>query len=297
MTVECRFLDLASPYERTVTGWVDALDPPPRLRLSARLSDGLADLEVSLVAEPSPSYQLSEATATARSETTRTAGGSILEAFREVGRLRIAAGFRRQVAEILGEHPLAGHLLDAAIEAARLSRQVTRIDVAGKARPSPAEFHQLDLEAWPELVDLCFTYRNETRALFAERAVRTPATLDMYSPPPGRSLVFHRYKRSHVTRAGSTLALYQSMFDQVHGFELWYDVDTRSHEIVRARVLTPRLPYMGICDEPQQRARDMVGVKLDADWAGTVRPRLGGRRGCFQLTDLTSDLCRLLTWS
>ena len=211
--------------------------------------------------------------------------------------VRVAAGFRRQVAEILGEHPLAGHLLDAAIEAARLSRQVTRIDVAVEGRPSPARFHELDLEAWPELVDLCFTYRNETRALFAERAVRTPATLDMYSPPPGRPLVFHRYKRSHVTRAGSTLALYQSMFDQVHGFELWYDVDTRSHEIVRARVLTPRLPYMGICDEPQQRARDMVGVKLDADWAGTVRPRLGGRRGCFQLTDLTSDLCRLLTWS
>ena len=54
MTVECQFLERASPYERTVTGWVDALDPPPRLRLSARLSDGVVDLEVSLVAEPSP---------------------------------------------------------------------------------------------------------------------------------------------------------------------------------------------------------------------------------------------------
>ena len=297
MTVDCRFLAQASPYERTVTGWVDALDPPPLLRLSARLTDAIADLEVSLVAEPSPSYRLSEATAIARSETTRAAAGPILEAFRAIGRLRVASGFRRQVAEILGPHPLAGHLLDAAIEAARLSRQVTRIDVSGVTRPSPAEFHQLDLEAWPELVDLCFTYRTETRELFAERAVRTPATVEMYSPPPGRPLVFHRYKRSHVARAGSTLALYQSMFDQVHGFELWYDVDIRSHEIVAARVLTPRLPYMGICDEPQQRARDMVGVKLDADWAGSVRGLLGGRRGCFQLTDLTSDLCRLLTWS
>ena len=297
MTVECRFLERANPYERIVTGWVDALDPPPRLRLSARLSDGLVDLEVSLAAEPSPSYQLSEATATARSEATRAAAGSLLEAFRDVGRLRVAAGFRRQVAAILGEHPLAGHLLDVAIEAARLSRQVTRIHVPGETRPSPADFHQLDLEAWPELVDLCFTYRKETSALFAERAVRTPATAEMYSPPPGRPLVFHRYKRSHVARAGTTLALYQSMFDQVHGFELWYDVDTRSHEIVAARVLTPRLPYMGICDEPQQRAREMVGVTLDADWAGSVRGRLGGRRGCFQLTDLTGDLCRLLTWS
>jgi hypothetical protein len=298
VTIDCRFLGGGSgPYERIVSGWVDALDPAPRLRLSARLSDGLVDLEVSLVAELSPSYQLSEATAVARSESTRAACGSLLEAFRGVGRLRVAAGFRRQVAEILGEHPLAGHLLDAAIEAARLSRQVTRIDVAGETRPSPAEFHRLDLEAWPELIDLCFTYRMETRALFAERAVRTPATVDMYSPAPGRALVFHRYKRSHVARAGPTLVLYQSMFDQVHGFELWYDVNTESHEVTASRVLTPRLPYMGICDEPQQRARDMVGVKLDADWAGNVRARLGGRRGCFQLTDLTSDLCRLLTWS
>ena len=67
----------------------------------------------------------------------------------------------------------------------------------------------------------------------------------MYAAPPGRKLVFHRYKRSHVTRAGGTLSLYQSMFDQVHGFELWYDVDEQSHEILAARALTPRLPYMG----------------------------------------------------
>lgn len=295
MTIECRFLDRASSYERTVTGWVDTLEGS-RLQLNAQLSDGLIDLEVSLVAEPSPSYQLSAATAIARSESTKQRCGPLLEAFRGIGSLRIAAGFRRQVAGLLGEHPFASHLLDAAIEAARLSRQVTRVDLPGSPRLGPAEFHRLDLEAWPELLDLCFTYRAETEALFAERPVRTPATVDMYAAPPGRRLVFHRYKRSHVARAGGTLSLYQSMFDQVHGFELWYDVDEQSHEILAARVLTPRLPYMGICEEPQQRVRDMIGVKLGADWAGGVRTRLGGRRGCFQLTDLTSDLLRLLTW-
>ena len=295
MTIECRLLDPAGAYERTVSGWVDVLENS-LLQLNTRLTDRLVDLEVSLVAEPSPSYQLSGATATARAESTRLSLGTLLEAFPGIGRLRMASGFRRQVAATLGEHPLASHVLDAAIEAARLSRQVTRVEVPGPGQPAPAQFHQLDLEAWPELLDLCFTYRAETRALFNERSVRAPATLDMYSAPPGRKLVFHRYKRSHVARAGRTLALYQSMFDQVHGFELWYDVDTSTHEILRARVLTPRLPYMGICDEPQQRAGDMVGVTLGSDWTETVRPRLGGRRGCFQLTDLTSDLCRLLTF-
>jgi hypothetical protein len=294
VTVECRFLDGAGPYERTVTGWVDAVDPPPRLRLSARLTDPRADLEVSLVAEPSPSYQLSEATAAARSEATRALAAPLLQRFRDVGRLRVASGFRRQVAEILGEHPLAGHLTDAAIEAARLSRQVTRIHVPGGARPTPAEFHQLDLEAWPELVDLCFTYRRESAALFTERSVRTPAIAAMYAGPPGQKLAFHRYKRSRLERAGNALALYQSMFDQVHGFELWYDVDGASQRVVDARLLTPRLPYMGICEEPQRRVREMVGVRLDAGWPAAVRARLGGRQGCFQLTDLTSDLFRLL---
>ena len=84
------------------------------------------------------------------------------------------------------------------------------------------------------------------------------------------------------------------MFDQVHGFELWYDVEGRSQTVVDARLLTPRLPYMGICEEPQRRVRAMVGVTLDAGWPAVVRSRLGGRQGCFQLTDLTSDLFRLL---
>jgi len=293
MTIECRYLERGSPYERTMTGWVDACEDS-QLRFSAHLRDRSIDLEVSLVAEPAPSYQVSVATATTRSEPTRTQCRTLLDAFRGIGGLRIAAGFRRQVAGVLGDHPFATHFLDAAIEAARLSRQVTQIDVSGSPRREPADFHRLDLEAWPELLDLCFTYRAETRALFTERTVRTPAIIDMYASPRGQKLVFHRYKRAHVARAGSTLSLYQSMFDQVHGFELWYDVDELSHEIRGARLLTPRLPYMGICEEPQLRIRDMIGVKLGADWAGVVRARLGGRQGCFQLTDLTSDLFRLL---
>jgi hypothetical protein len=38
----------------------------------------------------------------------------------------------------------------------------------------------------------------------------------------------------------------------------------------------------------------MIGATLDERWADTVRSRLGGPEGCFQLTDLTSDLFHLL---
>lgn len=294
MAIQSRFLDGSRSYERVVTGWVDAPREGRLLQHSARLRDERVDLEVSLVAEPSPSYAVSRATATARSEATGAECGALLEKFGGIQGHRIVGGFRRQVAALLGEHPAAHYVVDAAIEAARLSRQVTRIALPPSPL-GPADFHRLDMEVWPELLDLCFTYRADTRALFAERSVETPATTDMYAAPPGRKLVFHRYKRSHVARTGDSLSLYQSMFDQVHGFELWYTVDERSREVVEARLLTPRLPYMGICDEPQRRVREMVGVRLGPDWADVVRARLGGRPGCFQLTDLTSDLFRLLT--
>jgi hypothetical protein len=284
---------LTPVYERTVTAWVDRLEAG-RLELNARLADGEVDLEVGLVAEPSPSYRLSQAWATARSPETRERCGPILEAFRGVGALRIVPGFRREVAGLLGDRPGAEALVDAAIEAARLSRQVTQTDIPVAGRLGPPEFHRLDLAAWPELVDLCFTYRRESSALFADRSVRTPAIAAMYAGEPGQELVFHRYKRSRLERTGHALSLYQSMFDQVHGFELWYDVDEASRTVVDARLLTPRLPYMGICDEPQRRVRAMVGLTLDADWPRAVRSRLGGREGCFQLTDLTIDLFRLL---
>ena len=293
MPIECRFLGSADAYERTVTAWVDRGEGG-LLELHARLSDREVDLEVSLVAEPAPSYQLSRAWATPLSDATRRICGPLLEAFRGAGSLRIVAGFRREVAGLLEDQPGRDHVLDATLEAARLSRQVTHTALPVSPRLGPAEFHQLDLEAWPELVDLCFTYRRESAALFAERPVRTPAIAAMYAGQPGEKLVFHRYKRSRLERAGSTLSLYQSMFDQVHGFELWYDVDGPSQTVSDARLLTPRLPYMGICEEPQRRVREMVGVTLDAGWPAVVRARLGGRQGCFQLTDLTSDLFRLL---
>ena len=276
-----------------MSAWVDRGEGA-LLELSARLADAQVDLEVCLVAEPPPSYQLHRATATARSEATREGCGALLEAFGGVGALRIVGGFRREVASRLGEHPLADRLLDAAIEAARLSRQVTKTEVPAAAGLTPEGFHRLDLEAWPELVDLCFTYRRESSGLFAERPVRTPAIAAMYTGSPGQKLVFHRYKRARLERRASMITLYQSMFDQVHGFELWYDVEEGSRTIVDARLLTPRLPYMGICDEPQRRVQAMVGVTLDAGWPAVVRSRLGGREGCFQLTDLTGDLFRLL---
>jgi hypothetical protein len=83
------------------------------------------------------------------------------------------------------------------------------------------------------------------------------------------------------------------MHDDVHGFELSYEVDLASGRIVAAESTTSRLPYTGICSEPQARIRALVGETLDAELARRMRHALGGSAGCAQLHDLTADLLKL----
>jgi hypothetical protein len=84
------------------------------------------------------------------------------------------------------------------------------------------------------------------------------------------------------------------MHDDVHGFEIRYEIDAASGRILSARSLTPRLPYMGICSEAQRRIDALVGESLDDGLRKRIQGHLGGATGCAQLYDLTSDLLKLL---
>jgi hypothetical protein len=84
------------------------------------------------------------------------------------------------------------------------------------------------------------------------------------------------------------------MHDNVHGFELTYDVDVATSRIVRADSVTSRLPYAGICSEPQRRISALLGETLDAGLAKRIQGHLGGVAGCAQLYDLTADLLKLV---
>jgi DUF2889 family protein len=296
MPVTCPHLDATGHYERTATGWIDAREER-LLRLTTRLADHQADVEVWLDVTPSPGFEVARAQATRRAPSSDAAAEDPLAKLPALAGLRLIPGFRRRVVELLGPHPQTPFLADAVLEAARLSRQATRIDAEVPARPTPRDFHRLDLQAWPEFADMCFTYSAASSPLFDRAEVRVPATRDMYAPAPGARFVFHRYKRSEVTATGEILRLYQSMFDQVHGFELWYDMDVRTQRVLRARSLTPRLPYVGICEGGQGKGQALVGVALDERWPTVLREVTGGTSGCFQLTDLTSDLFRLLTFA
>ena len=272
MTIECRFLDRGGSYERTVTGWVDTLEgvaAPAQRPAERRAGRPRGEPRRRAVAElPAvrgrPRRRAPSRRRSAAARCWRRSGAS--------ARLRIAAGFRRQVAGLLGEHPARrpparrrhrGGPPVAAGDAGRRARLA--------ARRSPAEFHRLDLEAWPELLDLCFTYRAETRALFAERAgpdagdrrhVRVAARPEARVPPLQAEPRRPRAEgRSPSTSRCSTRCTGSS------SGTTWTRRVTRSS---RARALTPRLPYMGICEEPQQRVAGHDRRE--------ARRRLGGRR-------------------
>jgi DUF2889 family protein len=106
--------------------------------------------------------------------------------------------------------------------------------------------------------------------------------------------VFERRKVARLERVGGRLRLFHSMHDNVHGFELTLEIDEATGMIVRAEHVTPRLPYLGLCSEPQHKFAALVGETTDAGLRKRIQATLGGESGCAQLYDLTADLLKLL---
>ena len=117
----------------------------------------------------------------------------------------------------------------------------------------------------------------------------------LYSPRPGQRRVFERKKVARLERRDGRLALFHSMHDNLHGFEVTNEIDLKTGTIVRAEHVTPRLPYMGICSEPQRKITALLGETADEGLRRRIQTHLGGETGCAQLYDLTSDLLKLLT--
>jgi hypothetical protein len=117
---------------------------------------------------------------------------------------------------------------------------------------------------------------------------------DLYSPRPGQTGVFVRRKVARIERSGDRMRLFHSMHDNVHGFELTYEIDAATGRIVRADSVTSRLPYAGICSEPQGKIKALIGETVDEGLRRRLSAHVGGESGCAQLFDLTSDLMKLL---
>jgi hypothetical protein len=173
-----------------------------------------------------------------------------------------------------------------------LPREATAGLAAGGARAC----WDLDTTGWIDLPGSCFTYSDAGRALLETRAVSTPMVADLYSPPPGARRIFVRKKVMRLVRAGARLDLFHSMHDNVHGFDLHIVLDLEAGTVTAADSSTSRLPYPGICTEPQGKLASLVGQRADGALRKRIQTQLGGESGCAQLYDLTADLLKLLSF-
>ena len=278
-------------YERVTTGRVDNTHDDAFTH-TVRLEEPDRALEIEIVATPSPEYAIRAA----RGRALRgDVAPSVIDGLRTLAGVVMVAGLTRQARDAMGQGAGASAAVDAVIEAARLARQVAKLPRkhAERAAIDPLECWRLDTTGWVDLPDSCFTYSDAGRALFGTRAIATPMHPDLYSPRPGQRGVFERRKVARVERRDRGLALFHSMHDDVHGFEITYEIDA-SGRIVKAEHVTPRLPYMGICSEPQRKIGALLGETADEDLRRRIQLHLGGPTGCAQLYDLTADLLKLL---
>jgi hypothetical protein len=287
------FLAGRDRYERVTEGWVDNTHDTAFTH-TVRISDPDGAVEVSLVATPSPGYEVQAATA-------RPLAGvdaGIAADFPGLAGTRMVGGFTKRLAELCGGRKGGGLFVDAGIEAARLARQVTKLPTAITSGLDPTDAlacWRLDTTGWVDLPDSCFTYSEAGRALFGTRPVTTPMVATLYSPPPGARKVFARKKVARLVLTDRRLHLFHSMHDNVHGFDLHYELDLDRGTVVAADSVTSRLPYAGICSEPQGKIRSLLDQPVDALLRKKIQTSLGGTSGCAQLYDLTADLLKLLS--
>ena len=278
-------------YERVIHAWVDNTHDDA-LTHTVRIVEPDRGLELAAVVTPPPAYVV-------RGVTFLALEGDI-DAPADFGALvgtAMTGGLTRRAAAAAGGGRGAALIVDAVVEAARLARQVAKLPPERAARAEggdPWECWQLDMAGWADLPDSCFTYSDAGRRLFGTRPIVAASTASLYSPRPGERKVFERRKIQKVERLGGRVALFHSMHDNVHGFEVLYEIDATSGRIVKAEHTTPRLPYTGVCSEPQRRIAALVGETADAGLRRRIQAHLGGPAGCAQLYDLTADLLKLL---
>lgn len=280
-------------YERRMLGWSDntAADG---FTHTVRLEDDACAVELVAECSLAPAYAIHAARA-------RVLAGDVapdaLAGAAALGGTRMVGGYTRRLHELIGSGPGAALLIDAALEVARLARQVAKIPTEVTARIAAddgAACRRLDLASFADLPGSCFTYSAAAEAVLASRAITPTLAPTFYSPAPGATRVFVRRKMARLVRTGTRLDLFSAMHDDVHGFDVHYEIDLARGTIVAADSVTSRLPYRGLCDEPQARVRSMVGESVDALLRKRSQAILGGELGCAQLFDLTGDVLKLL---
>ena len=116
-----------------------------------RLADPVAGIELTALTTPSPEYAIHDARGRVLvADLLPGVDPGLGEAMAALAGVTMTAGFTRRVAEAAGGRAGAAYFVDAAIEIARLARQVTRMPSADRRHlaEEPVGHWRLDMQGW-----------------------------------------------------------------------------------------------------------------------------------------------------
>ncbi len=305
-TLELSVPLMPSSYQRTFDAEIDILSEQDLL-VRGRMKDHRFELEHSWVLR-TPSYEVIEASA-------RQLGGNqcaleLCARYPEIKGVRIGRGFSKRVLAALGDLPGQQEHLFLAIEMARVGQQVYQFPPGFEGQFPEATDDQMEAAriAWEkdraymaDLVNSCYTYRDESAELFRTRAVRCGFSAEITRPQPGEKRAFWREKRlsinSVMAENGQTGFVCESaMEDKIHDIQVSFQI-AGDGLISQANSRGRRLPYHGICEDAQERTPGLNGLRVTADFIRQFAEQVGGASGCTHLFDLSIDCLRLFRFS
>lgn len=287
----------ASRYERRFDAEIDVLTADEIL-VRGRMRDHRFDLE-HIWRVRTPAYDVIEARAEQHAGDATQFDPALCAGYAAIAGVRVGRGFSKRVVAVLGGAPGAAEHLFLAIEMARVAQQVYQFPPEFEsqfAAPGAGEAHaawQKDRAYMADLANSCYTYRDESDALFASRAVRLGFGGDLYTPRPGDQRVFWRAKQLAIeARADGGFACESRMDDRIHDIRVAFELSAEGI-ISMARSQGLRLPYHGICEDAQLRTAGLDGLRVGAGFILQFANRVGGAQGCTHLFDLSIDVLRL----
>lgn len=294
-------------YVRTFEAEIDD-HGPQWLRVRGVLSDHRCSLEHVWILQ-TPAYEVLEASARHLHGEPAVLAPGLMTRYPHIRGVRLGAGFTRTIREAMGDLPGCREYLTLAIEMARVGQQAYQLPRDNHERFAPLVSHmqpgasrlarmvwEQDRTYMPSLCDSCYVYRDETAALFDERDV-VCFDVNICYPEPGQKRIFWRQKRMHISPLadGAGFHCQNDMEDTVHAIRVAFDI--AADGIVQAAQSEGiRLPYHGLCEDPQRRMPGLVGQKLNQDFIRRIADQVGGSSGCAHLFDLSVDCLRFFNW-
>ncbi len=299
MPVELSVPAAQDEYVRTFDAEIDVLSES-ELLVRGRMSDHRFEFE-HVWKVTTPGYEVTEARASQLRGGEDQFDPDLCYRYSGISGVRIGRGFSKRILNELGDLPGRQEHLFLAIEMARISQQVYQFPPEFDDRFAVSSEGQTDqaYAAWrkdraymTDLINSCYTYRDESEALFKSREVRCGFDAQITRPKPGDNRVFWRGKRLSIALDGNGYRCQSAMDDRIHEIRIAFDLNADG-VIANASSEGLRLPYHGICEDAQLRTSGLDGMRVSEGFILQFADRIGGAGGCTHLFDLSIDCLRL----